>query len=173
MAAVSSIRIWQSASDYITLKYATARVHYGQPGERVRDRRGLTHAVLPSGSRYPSALTIGVLAEELTGMNAPGAGTARPVLTWLEAKFRAQADLAVYVRGETLAVGGTALTRNLAFLGFIDELPEDYFGTLPVIGGGPEYVELRFHVKEDGTFTNFDSLAGYTPYSPARPGTEG
>ncbi len=171
MAAESKIRLWQSASDYITLRYAQVRVHYEQSGERVRDRLGQLHAVIYSTTRYPSALTIGVLAEELTGMNAAGAPTPRSVLDWLELMFRAQAELLVYAYGATLGAGGTALQRLLAYRGFIDSLPEEYFGTLPVIGGGPEYVELRLMVTEDGRFSDFDSLGSYSAYSPARPET--
>jgi hypothetical protein len=172
MAAESSVRIWQSVSDHITLDYATVRVHYEPAGERVRDRRGLLHAILPAGARYPSALTIGVLAEELTGLNCAGASSPYCVLEWLERMFRNQASLLVFVRGETLATDGSAITRNLAYLGFLDSLPEEYSGTLPIIGGGPEYVELRFHVTQDGRFTNFNSLGSYAAYSPARPGGE-
>jgi hypothetical protein len=173
MAVQSSVRIWQNVGDYITLTYATARVHYEQSGERVRDRRGLVHAVRPSGERYPCALTLGILAEELAGLNCPGAQERLSVLDWLERMFRYQADLLVFLRGETLAQDGSVLTRNLGYFGFIDSLPEEYFGTLAGASGWPEYVELRFHVKDDGRFSNFEDITSYSSYSPTRLGWEG
>jgi len=169
MAAESEIRLWAASDDYITLCYAWARVRLSNPGERITDRMGLAHRITPNVDSYPIGLTIGLDATELLGMNNSGATTARTVLEWLEYYCRKQAQLAVYLRGETLSTDGSALSRLLAYLGYIEELPEDYFGTLPVIGDGPESVEFSMLIDDDGAFSDFDTLSSYSAYSPARP----
>jgi hypothetical protein len=168
MAAESQVRLWAAGPEHATLSYAQVRVHYSEQGERIRDRLGLLHRISPNCMRYPTGLTLSVLAEELTQLNT--LGPPRSVLDWLEYHFRAQSELVVFVRGETLSTGG-GLNRLLAYKGRLDELPPHYFGTLPTIGGGPEYLELLLTVHEDGTFTDFDDLGTYTATIPARPGT--
>ncbi|HES58364.1 MAG TPA: hypothetical protein ENO21_02930 [Firmicutes bacterium] len=169
MAADSQVRLWAASDDFITLSYAWARVRLSNPGERITDRMGLVHRVSPGTEGYPVALTIGLDAGELLEMNNAGATVHRSVLEWLEFYCRKQAALVAYLRGETLAVDGSPLSRLLAYTVYIEELPEDYFGTLPAIGGGPESIELRLLITEDGTFGNFDTLGSYSAYSPARP----
>lgn len=169
MAAESQIRLWAVSDDYITLSYAWARVRFSNPGERITDRLGLVHRVSPGAEGYPVTLTIGLDAGELLEMNNAGAPVQRTVLEWLEYYSRKQAELVAYLRGETLAVDGSPLNRLLAYTAYIEELPEDYFGTLPVIGGGPESVELSLLITEDGTFSDFETLSSYSAYSPARP----
>ena len=170
MAAESQVRLWAASNDFITLEYAWARVRLNNPGERVTDRLGLLHRIAPGVESYPVGLAVGLAAGELTGVNNSGAPVPRSVLHWLEYYCRKQAQLVVYLRGETLANDGSALTRLLAYVGYIEELPEDYFGTLPAIGDGAESVELSLLVTEDGAFSTFDSLGSYSAYSPARPG---
>jgi len=171
MPADSTIRVWRSSEDYVTLDYAQARLSYSQPGERIRDRLGLIHRIVPQASytRYPVRLSLSVLAEELL-RDCSAQSSYACVLDWLTAWFRAQANLAVFVRGDSLAMGGADVSRNLALLCYIEEMPQEYSGTLPVVGGGPEYVEIAFHVYEDGTFTDFNSLSSYEEFTPARPG---
>ena len=170
MPAESRIRVWLTTEDYIDLSYASARLGYSQPGERLRDRHGLVHRIVPGDNqtRYPVRLKLSILAEELLAACSAQSSYAC-VLDWLTAVFRAQAQPLVYIAGATLAMGGADVGRNLALKCYVDELPEEYSGTLPLIGGGPEYVELSFHVIEDGTFSDFDSLSSYIAYAPARP----
>jgi hypothetical protein len=168
MAAESEVRLWAAGPEHITLSYAQVRVHYSEQGERIRDRLGLVHRISPNCMRYPTGLTLSVLSEELTQPST--LGQARSVLEWLEYHFRAQSELVVFVKGEMLTASG-ALNRYLAYKGRLDELPAHYFGTLPVIGGGPEYVELLLTVHEDGTFADFSELGTYLATVPARPGT--
>lgn len=168
MAAESQVRLWAAGPEHVTLSYAQVRVHYSEQGERIRDRLGLLHRITPDCMRYPTGLTLGILAEELTQLST--LGPVRSVLDWLEYHFRAQSELVVFVRGETLSPGGE-LKRYLAYKGRLDELPAEYFGTLPTVGGGPEYVEVLLTVHEDGTFSDFSNLATYTATVPARPGT--
>lgn len=163
MAAGSQIRIWQSSTDHITFDYAQLRVHYSEQGERIRDRLGLIHRISPSVNRYPTGLTLSILAEELTRINAAGAGTRRNALDWLEVMYTNHAQLTLYAKGDTLDDEGQALSRWLYYTGWIDGLPPEYFGTLPKVGDGPEYAEFAFTVVDDGTFSNFESLAGATP----------
>lgn len=169
MGADSQIRLWQASNDYITLSYASAAVHYQRQGEQITDRLGLVHRVQPPIDNYPVALVISVLAEELTMANNANAPTRRSVLEWLEYYFRKKAELVVYLHGATLMEGGGDLNRMLAYKAYIDELPADYFGSLPRIGNGPEMAEIWMHITEDGVFTDFGSLSSYSPYSPARP----
>jgi len=168
MSAESKVRLWAAGPEHITLNYAQVRVHYSEQGERIRDRLGLLHRISPNCMRYPTGLTLSVLAEELT--QASTFGQVRSVLEWLEYHFRAQSELVVFVKGETLAVGGE-LNRYLAYKARLDELPANYFGSLPVIGGGPEYLEFLMTVHEDGKFTDFSDLGTYVATVPARPGT--
>jgi len=168
MSIESQVRLWAAGPEHITLSYAQVRVLYSEQGERIRDRLGLLHRISPACMRYPTGLVVSVLAEELTLVNT--LGPTRSVLEWLDYHFRAQSELVVFVRGETLSPGGE-LSRRLAYKGRLDELPPFYFGTLPVVGGGPDYVELVLTVHEDGTFTDFSNLATYTATVPARPGT--
>lgn len=168
MAAESEVRLWAAGPEHVTLSYAQVRVHYSEQGERIRDRLGLLHRISPNCLRYPTGLTLSVLAEELTLMNT--LGTARTVLEWLEYHFRAQSELVVFVAGESLTPCGE-VTRYLAYKGRLDEFPAHYFGTLPAIGGGPEYVEFLMTVHEDGSFTDFSDLGTYAATVPARPGT--
>jgi hypothetical protein len=169
MAVDSQIRIWQSINEYLTFSYAQVSVHYPRGGEAITDVNGVEHTVSPSAARYPSRLTIAVLAEELTVLNNDGASERLDALAWLEKMYRLQAELIVYALGQTLAVGGTQLNRLLAYKGKLSRLPAEYFGTLPVVGSGPGYAELELAVSEDGTFTDFSTLAGYSAYTPARP----
>ena len=170
MATESRIRLFAPGPEQITLKYAQARVKYGEQGERIYDRQGLLHRISSGCARYPTELAISLLPEELTALSS--GGTVRTVLAWLEYHFRAQSELVVYIKGDTLADDGGAVARYLAYKARLDELPAEYFGTLPVIGDGPEYIEVRLTVHEDGEFSDFDDLGSYTPYLPARPGTE-
>ena len=169
MASTSQIRIWQSATDYITLDFATAQVRYSQQGERIRDRVGLVHRIAPSTVRYPTGLVLALVPEELSKLNNAAAATRRTVLEWLEVFFRTQAELVLYSSAETLDDEGNALTRNLAYKCFIENLPDSHFASLATLDSPTELLELELLVTEDGTFSNFDSLAGYSVYSPARP----
>lgn len=168
MAADSRIRVWAAGPEHITLSYAQLRVHYSEQGERIRDRLGLLHRISANCMRYPTGLTLNLLAEELTKMNT--LGPARSVLEWLEYQFRAQSELVIFALGATLADNGGELARKLAYKAYIDELPPYCFGTLPAVGGGPEYLELGLTVHEDGIFTDFSDLGTYSPCLPARPG---
>jgi hypothetical protein len=163
------IRIWQSSTDYITLSYATVQVGYSPQGERIRDRLGLVHRIAPSTRRYPTGLALTLIPEELTLKNNAGAATRRTVLEWLEHFFRAQAELVVYSAAATLDAEGEVLTRNLAWRCFIESLPERCFGSLAQFETAALPLELELLVTEDGTFTDFSSLATYSAYSPARP----
>ena len=163
MTVDSRIRLWRAANDYITLDYARATVSYLEQGERIRDRLGLLHRIVPAAERYPAVLGIALLPEELTRLNNPQAPTRRNLIEWLELWFQVHAELVVYVRGETLDDEGGALTRQLAYKAVLDELPREYFVTLPVIAGGPEYAELSLTITEDGSFSDFDALGSYTP----------
>jgi hypothetical protein len=160
MAAESQIRIWRLSNDSVTLDYASVRVHYSPQGERITDRLGLTHRIAPATLRFPTGLTLSVLAEELTGIST--APQPMSVVDWLETRFRQQELLIAYVRGESLCEGGAALTRNLAYACYIEELPSDYFGTLPTVGQGPEAVDLSLLVVGDGTFTDFSLFSSMT-----------
>jgi len=163
------IRIWQSSTDYITLSYATVQVGYSPQGERIRDRLGLVHRISPSTRRYPTGLILTLIPEELTLLNNSAAATRRTVLEWLEHFFRVQAELVVYSAAATVAAEGEALTRNLAWRCFIESLPGAYFGSLAQLEAAQLPLELELLVTEDGTFTDFSSLATYSAYSPARP----
>jgi hypothetical protein len=169
MAADSRVRVWAAGPEHITLSYAQVRVHYTEQGERIRDRLGLLHRISAGCMRYPTGLTLALLAEELTAGST--LGPARSVLDWLDYHFRAQSELVVFVSGKTLVEGGGDLARSMAYKCYLDELPACFFGTLPIIGVGPEYVELALTVHEDGTFTDFDDLGTYSPCMPARPGS--
>jgi hypothetical protein len=169
MSADSQVRIWAPGPEHITLSYAQVRVHYSEQGERIRDRLGLLHRISAGCMRYPTGLVLGLLAEELTMRNT--LGPVRSVLDWLEYQFRAQSELVVFLLGETLMEGGGDLTRPMAYKAYLDELPPHFFGTLPTVGGGPEYLELTLTVHEDGTFTDFSDLGTYSACTPARPGS--
>ena len=170
MATDSTIRVWSLGPDSVTLSYAQLLVHYSPQGELLTDRLGLVHHIRAGCARYPTGLTLRILAEELTLLS--DGSQPQSVLAWLEYHFRAQSELVVYIKGDTLADDGGAVARYLAYKARLDELPAEYFGTLPVIGDGPEYIEARLTVHEDGGFSDFDDLGSYAPYSPARPGTE-
>jgi len=168
MTVDSRIRIHTIGPDSITLDYAQLQVHYAEQGERIRDRLGLVHRIIPNILRYPTQLTIRLVAEELTRMNDYPV-RAKTVLEFFDKYFREQSGVMVFSLGATLAEGGGALNRNLAYKGYIDWLPQEYFGTLPVVGGGPEQVEVGLSVHEDGSFSDFDNLGSYSPYTPERP----
>ena len=186
----SRIRIWKDSADYLDLDYALLRVHYGQSGERIADRRGLLHRVAHAGFRYPCALTLALLPEELTRLNAPGAAQ-RSALDWLEDCFRAQRELVLFCDGQSRvsrsdAWGAAAvdagpstpavaqLRRQQAYRCFIDELPPELPGSLAGLSsiapgasaGG--LLELGLTVTEDGAFGNFSLLASYSAFSPPR-----
>jgi len=167
MAVDSRIRIHTVGPDSITLDFAQLSVHYGVQGERIRDRWGLIHRIALNEPRYPSGLTIRLVAEELTRMNDYPV-RAKTVLEFFDKHLREQTEVVLFCRGVTLAEGGSELERNLAYRAHIDELSPEYFGTLPVVGDGPEYVEVTLTVHEDGAFSDFDNLGSYTPYTPAR-----
>ncbi len=186
----SRIRIWKDSADYLDLDYALLRVHYGQSGERIMDRRGLLHRVAPAGFRYPAALSLALLPEELTRLNAPGASQ-RCALDWLEDCFRAQRELVLFCDGQSRVSRSdswgsngteagpstpatTVLRRQQAFRCYIDELPPELPGSLaglsssgPGAGSGG-LLELGLSVSEDGFFGNFALLASYSAFSPAR-----
>ncbi len=169
MANTSQIRIWQSTIDYITLDYATAQVRYSPQGERIRDRLGLVHRIVPSTSRYPTGLVLTLIPGELSKLNNAAASTRRSVVEWLELFFRTQAELLLYSSAETLDDEGNALTRNLAYRCYIERLPESHFASLAVLDNPGQMLEIKLLVTEDGTFSDFTTLASYSPYSPARP----
>lgn len=169
MAGTSQIRIWKDATDYITLDFATAQVGYSQQGERIRDRLGLLHRIIPNAVRYPTALVLTLIPEELCTLNNSGATTRRAVLDWLEYFFRYQVELVLYSSAETLDDEGGALTRNLAYKCYIERLPESHFASLATLDSPSQLLEVELLVTEDGTFSDFDSLASYSAYSPARP----
>lgn len=169
MASTAQIRIWQTSIDYITLDYAVAQVRYSQQGERIRDRLGLVHRIAPGTLRYPTGLVLALIPEELSNRNSATAPTRRTVVDWLELYYRTQAELLLYSSAETLDDGGNALTRNLAYKCYIERLPESHFASLATLDNPQELLEIELLVTEDGTFSDFDTLASYSPYSPARP----
>jgi hypothetical protein len=167
MAGVSQIRFFTIGQDRLTLTYAYAQPHYAPLGERITDRRGLTHRITPGVVRYPVGLTIGLHAAELARLS-DGVPTPRPAVAWLEYYFRAQAEQIVFINAAGVDSGGGALSRNLAYTGYIEELPGQYFGTLPGAGPGPDYVELELWVGTDGTFSDFDNPGSMVAFTPPR-----
>lgn len=166
MTAESQTRLWRSNTDYLTLSYAEAQLEYSQPGERLRDRLGLIHRIVPAAARYPVRLSLRLLFEEFFA--APSSSSPQTsAIDWLTANFRAGANLALFIHGATLAVGGAQLTRQLALLGYLDVLPPELSATLTA-GSSPQYVEIVFHIYEDGVFGDFASLASYVPFDPPR-----
>lgn len=167
MSASSQIRLWRNAADYITFDYACAQPRYSPQGERIRDRLGFMHRIVPDCARFPAGLSLELIPEELTRQNNAGANPVQPAIAWLEQAFRQQELLCVFVLGQTVAEGGMAISRQLAFKGYIDELPSAGFGTLPNVGLGTDQIELSLLVTADGVFTEFDDMesAEYTTRS--------
>lgn len=187
MATESRIRIWKDSADYIDLDYALLRVHYAESGERIYDRRGLLHRIAPAGFRYPASLTLSLLPEELTRMNAASAGTPRSVQAWLEYYFRAQAELVLFSAGETVAAAAgsfgssaveplsegaaVSIKRNLGFRVYIDALPPELAGSIAaasIEGPGSGLLDIGLSVIEDGAFGDVTLLASYSAFSPGR-----
>ncbi|MCC7477041.1 hypothetical protein IT575_01165 [bacterium] len=185
----SRIRIWQDSADWLDLDYALLGVSYAPSGERILDRRGLLHRIAPPGCRYPVSLRLALLPEELGRLSSPG-GNPRSALEWLEESFRFQRELLLYseqlssasryeswgskaIEAGPATPAGAAIQRRLAFRCYIDELP-------PELAGGPGYLtplapasasgllELGLSVHEDGSFSSFNLLSGYSPFSPPR-----
>lgn len=187
----SRVRLWKDSADYLDLDYALLRVHYGQSGERIMDRRGLLHRIAPEGFRYPCALTLSLLPEELSRLNAPGA-VQRSALDWLEDCFRAQRELVLYCEGLSTASrvdswgagsidagpmtpAPTALARRQAYRCYLDELPPELPGSLAGLSGigigaatGSSLLDLGLTVTEDGSFGSFGLLTSYSAFSPPR-----
>ena len=157
MAARSLVRLWRGPSDYVALEYAKAEIGYAACGERILDRRGVVHRLTPSVPRYPVRLGISFPEEAL--LDCSTSAPVLSVLEWLEARHAAQEELAVFVLGETLRTDGQPCLRQLAYLCFIEELPEECFGTLPPAGAGPGELRLECLVIAHGTFADFDILA--------------
>lgn len=161
----SRIRLYRSATDYITFDYAGAAPRYSPQGERITDRLGLVHRIAPDCPRHPTGLALTLIPEELTRTNCPAADPRLCAIDWLERAFRQQERLSVFCAGETVAEGGMAVARRLAWLGYIDELPGDGFGALPPVGPDPEQALLGLTIVADGSFSDFDDMdsAVYTP----------
>jgi hypothetical protein len=188
MSADFRIRLWLTNNDHLTLDYATLRAHYAESGERILDRRGLLHRIAPPGHRYPVALSLALLPEELTRLSASTAPVQRSALEWLDLHFRAQSELLLYCSGAGYtsrqeswgldaaenSLPAPALSRNLAYRVFIDSLPPEVGGSLGQILtaasglGNDGLLELGLHVSEDGLFTDFDSLSSYSAFDPPR-----
>lgn len=158
MAAQSQLRLWRNASDYLTFDYACAQPRYSPQGERIRDRLGFMHRIAPVCARFPTSLSVELIPEELTRLNQPGAMPAQHAIAWLEQAYRQQELLCIFVLGQTVSEASSAISRKLAFQGYIDELPPAGFGTLPGIGASEEYVELGMLLTADGVYTDFDDL---------------
>ena len=118
--------------------------------------------------RYPTALVLTLIPEELSKLNNSGATTRRSVVDWLEYFFRYQVELTLYSSAETLDDEGGALTRNLAYKCYIERLPESHFASLTTLDSPSQLLEVELLVTEDGTSSDFDSLASYRAYSPPR-----
>lgn len=157
MPAQSLVRLWRGPSDYVTFSFAKAEVGYAPCGERIRDRRGVVHRLTPSVSRFPVRLGISFPEEVL--LDCSTSTPALSVLEWLEARYAAQEELAVFVLGETLRTDGQPCLRQLAYLCFLEELPEECFGTLPPAGAGTSELRLECLVIAHGTFADFNVLA--------------
>ena len=165
MAAQSQLRLWRNAGDYLTFDYASAQPRYAPQGERIRDRLGLMHRIAPGCARFPTGLCLELIPEELTRLNNAGANPVQHAIAWLEQAFRQQELLCVFVFGQTVSEANSAISRKLAFLGYIDELPLGGFGTLPGVGVSDESAEISILITADGVFTSFDDLesAEYSP----------
>jgi hypothetical protein len=165
MAVISQVRLWRNGRDYITFDYASAQPRYLPQGERICDRLGFMHRIAPDCARFPTGLSLELIPEELTRLNNVGASPVQAAIAWLEQAFRQQELLCVFVLGQTVSEGDTAISRKLAFQGYIDELPSAGFGTLPIAGTGSDTLELSLLVIADGVFTDFENLEG-AEYSP-------
>lgn len=165
MATTSKLRLWRNTTDYLTFDYACAQTRYSPQGERIRDRLGFIHRIVPDCDRFPTGLSLVLLPEELTLLNNAGANPRQHAIAWLEQAFRCQEPLCVFILGLTVSVSNTAISRKLAFQGYIDELAPEGFGTLPNIGTGADQIELSVQIIADGEFTDFEDLesAEYEP----------
>jgi hypothetical protein len=174
----TTIRLWATPSDFITLDYACAQVYYEPSGERIADRNGLVHRITPGGERYPVWLSISILPEELCARNCESASVARSVLEWLELCLRGQSLITVFVAGETLRADASAapLIRNIAYRGYVEDvssglasLPGSASNSAFASGASAgEAVLLRMLVVEDGAFSDFDALGSYSAHEPGR-----
>lgn len=184
MPVLSSIRIWLTANDYLTFEYAAASLQYEPQGERIRDRNGIVHRISSPVQRYPSWLLLSLPSADLMRTNNSSAPLPRSALEWLDAAFRQQSELTVFVSGASLASDSSAIARQLAYVGKLDELAGAGLCSLPgrlsiagrgspgpaSLGTDPDWLELRLHVSQDGSFSDFEQLASYTQYQPPRPG---
>lgn len=162
MAAQSCIRLWRNAGDYLTFDYAAADPRFSPQGERITDRLGRVHRIAPGTPRQPTSLVLTLLPEELTRLNNAGANPRQHAIAWLEQAFCQQERLDVFVLGQSVSDGNSAIAKRLCFQGYLDELPGAGFGTLPSVMHNDEQLECLLLVHADGTFTDFDSLASAT-----------
>jgi hypothetical protein len=164
MAAQSSVRLWRSASDYLTLEYAAVMPRYSAQGERLVDRLGRVHRIAPGTPRQPTSLTLALIPEELTRLNNAGASPRQHAIAWLEQAFCQQERLELFVLGQSISHGNSAIARLLCYQGYIDELPGMGFGTLPSVMSADEQLELVLTIMADGAFSDFERLnsAEYT-----------
>jgi hypothetical protein len=167
------MRIWQSSASRVDFAYPLLRAHYAVNGERIRDRDGHVHRIAAPGPRYPCALTLSVLPQELALPAVSPIEGGESVLVWLERMLRYQAQLILFCDGASVmpdaatlptpaSAGGSPglpYTRRLAWRGVLDIPPADGFALLP--GLEDERVELGFSVHETGSFTNYSSVGSY------------
>jgi hypothetical protein len=181
MPVENSLRIWLDADDYLTFDYAVATVQYEQDGERIRDREGRVHRIASATIRYPAWLYVTLPDTALTALNSESAASSLTALVWLERVFRIQSPLTVFVLGSSLDDSGQPLKRWLAYRCRLDELIGPGFCSLPgtlssggrqaalAMQGDTDWLELRLHVSEDGSFSDFDDVESFSEYTPALP----
>lgn len=157
------VRIWQASNSRADFAYPLLRAHYAVNGERIRDREGHVHRIAAPGPRWPSALTLTVLPQELALAAVSPVEGGESVLVWLERMLRYQAQLLLFCDGASVMPGpdsaGLPLTRRLAYRCVLDTAPADGFALLP--GLEDERVELGLSVSEAGSFSNYDSVGSY------------
>ncbi|MCB1219283.1 MAG: hypothetical protein H7A35_05445 [Planctomycetales bacterium] len=170
--STSRIRIWQSQSDHLTLSGSAVRPKFSRPFREASDLYGLVHRLESGEQAWVVQLELELWPFQLSIANSAAATTRLCVADWLERAYLQRSELVIFSEFTGEATDGISISRDLAWRGSLTALPEGIAADLGMqADNGLPHIAL-FHVVEDGSFANFDSVGSYTAASPARPWTE-
>jgi hypothetical protein len=166
------IRIWQSQNDKLTLTGSALTQQHSRPWRLVEDLHGLGHR-LESGERaWPVQLELELWPWQLSIANADTAALRLCAADWLERAHKLRQELVIFADWSGLATDDITISHALAWRCVLTELPSALSTDLGFQQDNGLPLLCRFHVTEDGSFSNFDSVGTYLAASPARPWTE-
>lgn len=149
-------------SEWIDLTIGAQAVpQYNKPGERIVDRLGLVHRIVPptatNAKRFVTTLMLSFPVEDLD-IVSDGPVTGDPLFDFFYDKcVDADSQFVIFASNTGEDQDSNSYTTNYAYRCRLEDIPEFLYGSRSLVEGEyPNFITMEFLVDYDGTTADYD-----------------